>query len=432
MGLKSFRIFVIFMITAIVVGLAQYESFAASAGGFRIFASDAEAMGKGSAFTGEADNASAVVYNPAGMTQLGGTHVSIGFGVIQPSVEHFGSAGGRTKMRRDTFQIPHIYVVSDLGFYDAAFGMGTTTHYGLTTDWAPDSFSRYVATRTELENIDTFLTGAYQVTEKLSVGGGWNYMFSKLDKRKQVFQASGDAFAQIKGDDNGVGYSASSLYKINGKHQVGVLYRSEMDLEYEGNLTAEGLTGGLAALFSPGGSSYKTGFRTELTLPQSVVAGYSFRPNNRWILNMDVDWTDWSSVESERVTFPEESGATRLAILDALTASNRDWDSTVAVALGGEYVWNDQVRLRGGYFYNPTPIPEENFDTTVPGSDSHGVNVGFGYDIQEDMTLDFAWTGLLYEDRDITNNVGAALGGNVDGKYENFTNVVTTTVSYQF
>jgi len=46
--------------------------YADGTSGIRVFASDAEAIAKGGAFVGEADNASAVLYNPAGMTQLKG------------------------------------------------------------------------------------------------------------------------------------------------------------------------------------------------------------------------------------------------------------------------------------------------------------------------------------------------------------------------
>jgi long-subunit fatty acid transport protein len=47
----------------------------ASASGFRLPESSASAMGMASAFVGQADDASAVWYNPAGITQLDG-HLS--------------------------------------------------------------------------------------------------------------------------------------------------------------------------------------------------------------------------------------------------------------------------------------------------------------------------------------------------------------------
>jgi len=50
----------------------------AFADGFRNPFHDAAAIGQGNAFAAQADNASAVFYNPAGMTQLSGVHVAGG------------------------------------------------------------------------------------------------------------------------------------------------------------------------------------------------------------------------------------------------------------------------------------------------------------------------------------------------------------------
>ena len=56
------------------IGLFLFTSHA-SAAGFALPEQSASAMGMSSAFVGQADDASAVWYNPAGMTQLDGTWV---------------------------------------------------------------------------------------------------------------------------------------------------------------------------------------------------------------------------------------------------------------------------------------------------------------------------------------------------------------------
>src|SRR3954470_24144583 len=51
--------------------------------GFRIVDHSAEATARGDAFAATADNASAVYYNPAGITQLSGTEILIGgYGIM--------------------------------------------------------------------------------------------------------------------------------------------------------------------------------------------------------------------------------------------------------------------------------------------------------------------------------------------------------------
>ncbi|HAL87456.1 MAG TPA: aromatic hydrocarbon degradation protein, partial [Deferribacteraceae bacterium] len=52
---------------------------AAFASGFAINEQGAKALGMGGAFAAQADDPTAVYYNPAGITQLEGTQVSLGF-----------------------------------------------------------------------------------------------------------------------------------------------------------------------------------------------------------------------------------------------------------------------------------------------------------------------------------------------------------------
>jgi long-chain fatty acid transport protein len=60
----------------VLISLTWSES--ASAGGFRIYDQSASATGQSAAFAAQADDPSAVYYNPAGMTQLRGTQLSFG------------------------------------------------------------------------------------------------------------------------------------------------------------------------------------------------------------------------------------------------------------------------------------------------------------------------------------------------------------------
>ena len=405
----------------------------AVSGAFRIFASDSESLGKGGAFVGEADNPSAVLFNPAGLTQLkDGYHLSVGLTAIQPMVQQTNFSGVETQMRRETFKVPHFYFVGGAG--KAKIGVGATASWGLSTDWAKDSFSAYAATKTELQNLDNILTLSYPVNDQLSIGVGGVYDISTISKEKQIFQSAGaDAQAQLKGHDQSWGYTLSTLYKLSEQHQFGLVYKSPILLEYDVTVSANSLnnSGSLAYQTIFGGTSYTTDARADLKLPQSVSVGYSFKPN-KWRFNFDAEWMDWSSIESEKVYFLNETDPTRLALLDALTASNRDWKSTVSYMIGTEYEWSDKLRLRGGYFYIPSPIPEANFDTTVPTTTSHGINLGFGYDIQKNLTVDMAWMTMIYENRTVDNAVGNAVGANLDGKYENITNLGLITLTYSF
>ena len=104
-GFFSFMmvLFMIFPSLAFSHGWAGYEQ-------------GAKAHGMGGAFTGLADDATAVYFNPAGITQLEGTQVSLGFSIptVDGKFKSAGtsgmpgaSAGSETDLERQTFFIPN-------------------------------------------------------------------------------------------------------------------------------------------------------------------------------------------------------------------------------------------------------------------------------------------------------------------------------------
>ena len=142
------RIISFLLLSLFIIINSTTQARAATSGAFNIFGSDAEALGKANAFTGEADNPSALHFNPAGMTQLDGMQVSVGVALIKPLVTHTNSSGVETDMRERKFFIPNIYAVSDFGLEDFTFGLGIKSNFGAGTDWSADSFSKFVATKT--------------------------------------------------------------------------------------------------------------------------------------------------------------------------------------------------------------------------------------------------------------------------------------------
>jgi len=432
MGERFLKVFIVIGFISLVGGRFGHAS---GSGGVRIYGADSEAMGKAGAFVAEADNASAVYYNPAGLTQLKESQASFSLPWLNVFVDHTNASGVETQMRRTSVPLPSMYYTHNFGLDRMNFGVGARPNYGAGTDWAPDSFSGYVATKTDMENLDYLITGAMQVTDNLSFGIGFDVVDAKLSQNKNLNQLPGsDAQAQLKFSDVAWSYSLSTLYKFNEQHQIGLQYKSQPDMKLEGKTYLHGLSDAgatpLATIF--GGSTYSTDVEWDVDLPQSLVLGYSYQPNDQWRVNLDVEWTDWSVIEQEVINFPSESDATRLTVLDAATRLPLDWHGSFAYSLGTEYQYNEQTRLRAGYFFHESPIPEENFNTFLPDSQSHGVSLGFGYDINDSMVLDLAWNGVFFKDRKIDNAVGASSGASIDGTYEEYMNIAYAGFTYKF
>ena len=73
------------------------SAFAAGSGAFRVETPDAGAMGKGSAFVGQANTPAAVYYNPSGLTQVKNTEVSVGTALLAPQTDYKNFPGDTTQ-----------------------------------------------------------------------------------------------------------------------------------------------------------------------------------------------------------------------------------------------------------------------------------------------------------------------------------------------
>ena len=407
-------------------------SFAVGAAGFRNEVPDAEAMGKGSAFVAQADNPSAVYFNPAGLTQLDGEHVSISCAAEFPMAEVETDNDGTVNMQREYFLIPSLYFVSALNSENLRFGLGLTAPYGLSSDWAQDSFASRVSAESELGYYNLAPTLAYKVNDYLSIGGGIDYFYSKIIKHKRLSAAlSSNGNFQLKGNDEGWGYNIGVLLQPSPKHSIGLSYRSEIDFSYTGKLSLDNIDQGLYPVIF-GGASYSTDVKTELTLPRSLALGYAYRPNDKWTFEIDFEWTDWASVEQDRVEFLTETDATRLAVLNSGNPAAKDWNDVGAIGLGVEYKVTDNMALRTGYIFENSPVPSANFDTALPDADRHALTLGFGYDLRDNIKLDFSYMALFFRERDVTNDVGLIVGTDIDGKYKQIIHIYSLGITYSY
>jgi long-chain fatty acid transport protein len=233
----------------------------------------------------------------------------------------------------------------------------------------------------------------------------------------------------------------ASLYKLNERHQFGLMYRGTTHHKYTGtvrmnelNATPQASLGGFSYQAVFGGTSFQTDVISKLNLPQSVVLGYSYRPTKKWIFNIDAEWTDWSSYQEFETAYPSLNNANdptglQRAVLNNGNPAPKDWVSSMATALGVEYAMTDRFRLRGGFYYHKNPVDSANWSPMLPDSDSHAFTTGFGYDIRKNVTFDFAYGAMFYNDRNVTNNVAS---GSIDGDYEQWVNLVFASVTCKF
>ena len=411
----------------------------------RIQGQGTAASGMGNAFSAQADDPSAVHYNPAGMTQLRGVEFMTG-ALLSGGTTTFTSPTGVTATgdRDGSLAWPpptHLYLTAnlkDLGiraFGDLTAGIGVTVPFGSVTRWPNDGPFRTATTFNTLPLLDIKPTVAYRLTNDLSIGLGADiYTFSGLFgeghvERKSVWPGGGGipAGAQVElfGADTAAGLNASLLYTAlrnpDGKPlaNIGIVYRSQATLHLNGALLANG------AKVSDATATF--------VLPQvftGAIAIWPIRNHEReWKLEVDVDYVGWKSVRNLDVHLA--NGGTIPQPLN--------WRSTYGVMVGTEHRWlvleslpSWEVALRAGYTTQPTQMPDFGFDPGVPSADVHIVGTGLGLVCKEQgkflglftcgevgvgvlkpklIGLDLSYQAALYEDRTVVGNRNPTVNG---------------------
>jgi long-chain fatty acid transport protein len=394
----------------------------APAAGFRLPEQDSKAMGMASAFVGQADNASAAWYNPAGMTDLDGTQISGGIIGIYPVLTH-ETTGGTTEVSKRDIHIPvHFFATQKLND-SVAWGLSITNPFGLATNWDDTSSTSYVATYSKVVTTEINPNVAYKLNDNVSVAFGIDFIHLRATLEKKTFVVLpgpvilGDHNFRLSGDGDGWGANAAVKYKISDNINTGLSYRSRIKVDVDGTA---GLSGGPAATSASGSTS--------ITLPDLIQLGVSYKHSDRLILNADMEYTLWSTYDRVVVTSDNP-------LFNA--TEEKQWNDVWCLRIGGEYNLSDQWKVRAGYLYDKNPVDEANFETRTPDSDRQGLSIGTGY-TNGNITVDFAYLYLHFNNRTINNSLADddlnpfTPADTLNGTYKSQAHLAGVTVGYKF
>lgn len=359
-----------------------------------------KAAGEADAFTAQADDPSAIFYNPAGLTQLQGTQISAGAYYLQPVFQFHGDDGSAEHMDYPSV-LPHVYAETNFGLDRFRFGFGVNDVDGINEDWGPNGPLNEIANKAELEVINFAPTVAYRVDNHLSLGLAFNIYYGNLDLERNVTLAAPPAPEgdfRVQGHAVSFGVTPGIMYKINDRNQVGLYYRSPFALDFTGH--AE-IKSSIVPEIGPSPT------KESLQFPQSIGLGYAVRPIDPLRVEADVIWTDWDSVNQLYIRSP--SPVFNNQELPA------DWKSGFAFRLGGQYQLDRNWYLRAGYAFGQNAVPNATFSPLVPDSNYHLAAVGIGYQTDH-WGLDLAVNGIFRETRQIEDNVYSPAS---DGKWSN-------------
>jgi len=406
--------------------------------GFRI-------LDQGAAFSAQADDPSALHYNPAGMTQLEGIQFSAGTLLIGGSIEFKSASGGKVDgdlagaianpPPSTLFLTAHLPALGLTNLPNWTVGIGVTSPFALQVEYPDDSLIAPVTTRASLPLLDIKPTLAYKVNNYISVGGGLDiYTFASFlgEGHAEIKQnaAPGNPFGipagtglEANGKDTALGFNASVLWtplrNEAGKPllNLGFVYRNGADLDLDGKFLVNGAKVANA--------------RTTVELPDVytwAIAGWPIRnAQHEWKIEVDVEYADWTDFKNLDLQLSN----------GAVIPQPRNYGDAWIFMVGTEFKvlsppvlpkWD--VSFRTGYLRSETPVPSRDFNPSNPDADFNAFSAGVGFLCHapakflgvlpcdslgaKAIGLDLAYQVLLYQTRGISNNRQPILNGEWD------------------
>ncbi|HIE43795.1 MAG TPA: hypothetical protein EYP78_03235, partial [Candidatus Omnitrophica bacterium] len=360
----------------------------------------AKATGMSGAFTAVADDPSSLYWNPAGLGMCEGTMLMKGNAFIIPVAYYEVENADKEKNITPVQIIPNCFFTHDLND-SFSFGLGYYSPFGLKQIWKDDSELRYNSTRSEIW-LNTLQIGvSYKIYDNLFVGGGIGKNFAKLRSKSFVlFRAIPplvpnpvDGYVKLSGEDEGYSGSIGFLWEASPQWKIGGVWRSQTEINFEGELDLKYPDEYEHPLI--GLNRDEDDFTLDFTFPASASLGVAYNPTDRLLLSGQVDWTNWSVIDTLEV---------ELDTVDDLEFV-RDWKDRYSFRLGAEYEVNPKFTVRGGYMWDPSPVPEDTLDPLMFDLSTNRFSLGASFRFWK-LDIDAAYSlaqGIKREAEDSEN-----------------------------
>ncbi len=383
----------------------------------------ARSMGFGGAFVGLADDATAAIANPAGLTQLLKPEFSLEVRNWSHSMPF--TEGGRLEnlpsgngidttvgLRTTTSE----YSVSGISFLSFAYPTGKWTFAFFRHELANLEFFgetqgffsggtdccqvREVDQRvwSDLEMVSWGLSTAYRISDRVDLGLSVIYNDASMQTGATQYLADDDTLAGIFGlnsylpERSVIGERSTSndadwtltggiLWRLTESWSIGGVYRQGPEIKID----VEAVAGQAVDLGVPPGSVFFQVFGHPVEFPDTYGLGIAYRaPSGRLTISFQWDHVEYSSISS------------------SLQLDDQTIDDINTLHLGAEYVFLDStpiIALRLGSWLEPDHQVRATIDDLFlqailpPGDDDVHFSAGLGVAMQRfqiDLALDFA------------------------------------------
>lgn len=376
------------IISLLAVGLAISSVYA---GGYRVALQGQKALAMGHTGVAVVNSAELAFFNPSGLVFLENKlNISAGVSAVSSNIKYQNIDTGETAETDSPLGTP-FYLYASYAFNDwLSAAIAVYTPYGSSVEYPDDWAGSDLVETISLRSIYINPVLSVKLTPEFSIGGGPIYATGSVSVERNIGNAVNPETGERAGieieKDSGIdnwGWVASAMFKPSDKVYIGASYRSKIDLTAEdGDVTYSSI--------SIVSDNVDQTFTATLPLPAELTFGASAQVTEKLLIAAEFNRQYWSVYESLDFDFafgPDSSNP-------------RDYKNSNTYRIGGQYDLNDKLILRGGYYFDETPVRSGLYSPETPRSDAHGFTTGFTYNINDKLAIDASFLYLYFPEVD--------------------------------
>ena len=361
------------------------------AGGYRVALQGQKALGMGHTGVALTDSSEVVFFNPAGMVFLeNDMDISGGITLIDGVTKYQSQTANAAAETDNPIGTPISFYLSKRHNQNLSYGIGVYTPYGNSVEWPTDWAGSHLVNNIELKTIYIQPTISYKFSDKYSIGFGPTYVIGEIEFNRNLSTSLVDANgnrSNVTVDASGIdawGYNIGFLAKPNDKFSVGISYRSKIDLEARGeNANFENIPDSLQSTFPD------TTYNADLVLPAELTIGLAYNISANTVFAIDINRTYWGAYDNLDIEFNNGAGT---------SLNPRKYKDANIYRFGLQHKANEKLTVRGGIYFDQSPIQDGFFTPETPRNDAIGYTAGASYKVTERMELDFSFLHLRFKE----------------------------------
>jgi long-chain fatty acid transport protein len=414
----------------LAVLFATGSALSASANGFLLGGQDAFATARGGAFVATADNASAVYFNPAGITQLEGLNFRGGlYGLFyDPTYTPPPPRNTNTfHVKNQWAAAPQLFSTYTPKDWPVSFGLGVYSPYGGNMDWGQNTGFRSVAISGSLTYATINPVVALKLAPGLSIAAGPMVNYADLEMNQGLLrnQKPLTNFFRFQGNGWSAGYNLGLRWQPHEKISLGATFRSSATAGLDGQTTFEQQP--LRGLYPATNRVAHADFE----FPWAAVVGISYRPTPKWNLEFDADYTEWSSFGTINLYQQNPPSG-----LKTNTPVILNWQGSWIYSFGVTRYFDNGWRVSAGYMFDENSVPDEHYSPLAADLNRHFISAGVGFRGKRfdfDVAYQFGYgPANTVTGSKPSSTPGRFAGQTADGTYDFISHAVMLTVGMHF